>query len=253
MGKLINSIKRNNTKILTAIEIGATVYAVYRAFKDGPRFKQRLEELNEAGASFGEKVLGLAPIAAPAVISAGASVVTAIINEKSTSEKVAKLTTSVESITTAYNISQNVNRRIEEKARTMIGDEAVDNIQRAAISDKIRSDVSSGGVQIISTGHGNDLFYDDWSGRYFQSDVNFVKKVVNDCNFQLTNELQISLNEFYADLGLPTIGGGEATGWNTDFGLIDIRFISDLDELDRAYTVIKFINQPISLRTLGRW
>jgi hypothetical protein len=75
---------------------------------------------------------------------------------------------------------------------------------------------------IINTGKGTTLCLDDWSGRYFYSSPEEIRKAFNTINKRMMDEYYISLNELYSELGLPDIKLGEDIGFNVDDGLIDI-------------------------------
>ena len=68
--------------------------------------------------------------------------------------------------------------------------------------------------QVIVTEKGNTLCRDSISGRYFKSDIDKIKKVVNELNRQLIHQNYISLNEFYYELGLDSTKNGSYLGWN---------------------------------------
>ena len=53
--------------------------------------------------------------------------------------------------------------------------------------------------------------------------------------------MYISLNEFYYEIGLPSIKIGEDIGWNIDReGYIDLRFSSQLNDNDKPVFVIDY-------------
>ena len=57
---------------------------------------------------------------------------------------------------------------------------------------------------VMVTGGGQVLFLEPVSMRYFRSNVQTVRKVVNDLNYRLTTGMEeyISLSEFYDEIGL---------------------------------------------------
>ena len=57
-----------------------------------------------------------------------------------------------------------------------------------------------------------------------------LKRAENKLNRQMAtmSEPYISLNEFYIDIGLPSVDIGEDLGWNVDDGMIELRFSSQL-------------------------
>ena len=73
------------------------------------------------------------------------------------------------------------------------------------------------GVQLPSTGElHSTLCYDRASGRYFYSDIEFLRKCVNILNARLLEEAWVSLNDWYELIGLDVIGVGEDIGWRYD-------------------------------------
>jgi len=58
------------------------------------------------------------------------------------------------------------------------------------------------------------------------------------------SEPYISLNEFYMEIGLPTVETGDDLGWRTDRGLIDLRFSSQLVNGRTPCLVMSHNNPP---------
>lgn len=244
-------IKHRRT-ILTGVEIVTFCYGVYRAYKDGPKFKAMIEEIKSNDISTGTKVKKFLVTSAPVIGAATINFTAAICNQKLASKEISQLGSDLAGVTTALNISQSLKSVTESKAREVLGDEAVDKVHEAVAkgmaSDEILPPPSSNSTKMISdiiqTGHGNDIFMMGWDGRKFYSDINFIKKTVNDSNYQLMNDMYVSLNEFYADLGLPGTDCGYNLGWNMDYGQIDIEYYAELDENDRPITVLRFKSEP---------
>ena len=84
---------------------------------------------------------------------------------------------------------------------------------------------------------------DTLSGRYFKSDIETIKKAVNELNREMTYQNYVSLDEFYSKIGLEPIKNGHLLGWNLDNGLIEIDFGSCLAE-DEPCIVIDFEVPP---------
>ena len=58
------------------------------------------------------------------------------------------------------------------------------------------------------------------------------------------NEMYISLNEFYYEIGLPRTKMGDELGWNIDSGLIRFEFSSQLADDETPCLVIDYHIAP---------
>lgn len=95
----------------------------------------------------------------------------------------------------------------------------------------------------IVYGEGDCLFYDAYSGRYFKSTINKIDRVVNELNYTLLREMCVSLNEFYAGIGLEGISLGDQLGWNEQ-RQIEVHYGSRVTEEGRACIVLDFVIEP---------
>lgn len=127
----------------------------------------------------------------------------------------------------AYTLSESTLKEYQEKVIESIGPRKEQAIKDAIAKDKVDRD-PVGNKEVIVTGKGDTLCYDAISGRYFKSDIDRLKKAENTLNRQMRDELCITLNEFYDEIGLPSIAVGEDLGWNIDRGYIDLHFSSQL-------------------------
>jgi hypothetical protein len=68
---------------------------------------------------------------------------------------------------------------------------------------------------VIEAGNdGNELMYDEWSGRTFRGSIPIVEKAVAEINTQLVENGDASLNDYYDHVGLPPIPMGLQFGWS---------------------------------------
>lgn len=89
--------------------------------------------------------------------------------------------------------------------------------------------------------------YDEYSGRIFYSRKVDIETAVNVCNKAIIDYDEITLNEFYANIGLTDIPMGEEFGWKAGEQLIEIYYGSHLID-DIPYLMIRFKNRPKCLR-----
>ena len=67
--------------------------------------------------------------------------------------------------------------------------------------------------EVVITQTGTELCYDDWTGRWFTSNMNAISAAVNEANALLIDEGELDLNTFYDRLGITNIPMGTDFGW----------------------------------------
>ena len=146
-------------------------------------------------------------------------------------------------LATAYKLSESALADYREKVIETVGEK-----KEQAIRDKVAKDCvdknPASKTDIIVTGNGTTKCLDYSSKRYFYSDIDKIKRAVNEINRQMLHEGYISLNDFYDELGLGTSKIYDRMGWNTDDGLIELHFSSQLDENGTPCLVIDFEVPP---------
>lgn len=143
----------------------------------------------------------------------------------------------------AYSGSEAAFRRYREAVSDVVKPKDVQEIT-SRVAEKSLSEASkplSGTVLVASSG--DVLCYDVFSGRYFRSDIETIRRVENNINGQLNAECYASLNEFYAGLGLPPIAAGELVGWS-DPNSLSVEFGSQLTEKGEPVLTIDFLVSP---------
>lgn len=130
--------------------------------------------------------------------------------------------------------------------------EAVSDVVKPKDIQKITSRVAEKSVQeagkpvpgtVLMAASGDVLCYDVFSGRYFRSDIETIRRVENNINGQLNAECYASLNEFYAGLGLPPIAAGELVGWSVPNSL-SVEFGSQLTDKGEPVLTVDFLVSP---------
>lgn len=124
----------------------------------------------------------------------------------------------------AYSLSESTLRSFREKTIEAVGEKKEREIHDAVIRERVEKNPVSENSVVI-TDKGKVLCYDSAFGRYFESDMNALRKAENAVNRRLYDEMYISLNEFYDELGLPPITIGYDLGWRVDKGNLEL-FIS---------------------------
>lgn len=146
-------------------------------------------------------------------------------------------------LATAYAISEKTLRTYRDKVIETIGEKKEKQIREQVNQDQIDKNPVQNN-QVIITSKGNTLMMDSISGRYFRSDLETIRKILNDLNREITYQNYISLNEFYYALGLDGIKPGDNMGWNIDGGLIELEFNTCLADNDEPCICIDYIRMP---------
>lgn len=130
-------------------------------------------------------------------------------------------------LATAYALSESALKEYQEKVVESIGEKKEQSVRDAVAKDKVEQN-PVGNREVIILERGNTLCFDTISGRYFKSDIEKIKKAINELNFRLRSEDYITLNDFYYEIGLNGTALGNDLGWNVNDGWIDVSFSSQL-------------------------
>lgn len=146
-------------------------------------------------------------------------------------------------IATAYTLSETALKEYKAKVVETIGEK-----QEKVIREKISKDhIDQKPVtksNVIFTDKGNTLCFDYHSGRYFKSDIDHIKRAVNELNRRLVGNGYVSLNDFYDELDLEHTKMGYDLGWELDDGNVEIEFSSQIANDDTPCIVINYEVAP---------
>lgn len=127
-----------------------------------------------------------------------------------------------------YSLSETAMKEYQQKVVEKIGEKKEQTVRDDISQDKLDKDPVTG-KQVILTGKGETLCYDTLSSRYFKSDLETIRRVVNDFNFEIvTGEMFKSLNEFYSELGLEPMDLGRDIGWSIDHDKLEVEFTAKI-------------------------
>lgn len=213
----------NSPAILTAIGVTGTLATAYLAakgafksvdvLKDGETDKKK-----NLGEGFDEEIDGAlttqekfdltwklySPAAVSAALTVTAIICAARINDRRTA-----------AVASAYSVVEKSYAEYRAKAVEKAGKKREQDIRDSIAQDRVDSSPVSKSVLIV-TKKGNTLCYDSWTDRYFRSDMETIRKAVNDFNAQVINDTYASLSDFYHLVDLPSTKESDYIGWSTD-------------------------------------
>lgn len=146
-----------------------------------------------------------------------------------------------------YSLSEATLKRYQDKVVETLGENKAEGI-KDEIAQDILLDNETSNTAIINTGRGNMLCFDVMSGRYFLSDIEVIRRIVNDLNHDLLGVMWVPLNDFYYAMGLEGVKMGDELGWTVD-ELIDIQFRSRLADDKTPCLVLDYDLTPRHLKT----
>lgn len=241
--KVINDVgkklDRRSPEILAGIGIAGMVTTVVLAVKATPKALTLIDEAsNEKNAELTKAEVvkaGWKPYV-PAAITGVMSATCIIGSVRIGARRIA-------AISTAYKLTETAFSEYKEKVIETIGEKKEKAIKDKIDKDKVEKE-SVSKSSIIITDKGNTLCYDASAGRYFKSDIETIKKAVNEINRQMVYDQYVSLNEFYDELGLDHTDLGDDLGWNLDNGLLEVDFSSQIAEDGTPCIVISYNVAP---------
>lgn len=148
--------------------------------------------------------------------------------------------TRIMAATTMCSLSEKTLSDYRTKVVEKLGEKAESDIRDEIAQETVATRPSS---QVIVTGTSDVLFYEPLTGRYFESDMETVRKAQNDINNVLHNELFASLSDFFDLINLPPTRMSEEMGWNAD-RLVDISFSTTISADNRPCIVLDYLHSP---------
>ena len=237
---LKTSIKKHSPEILTGIGIAGMITTTVMAVRATPKALILIEERKEEiGVNQLEAVdlikttwMCYVPAALTGTLSIACLIGASSVNVRRNA-----------ALATAYTLSESALKDYQEKVIEMFGEKKNEAVKDAIAKDKVEKNpvVTR---EVIITEKGNTLCYDAVSGRYFKGDIEKIKKAECELNRQMRDEMYISLNDFYYEIGLDNIKLGDELGWNIDDGYIDLSFSSQLASDGTPCLVIDYTIAP---------
>lgn len=242
---MLNSIMKKSQKyvfdnspaILTAFGVVGTVTTAFLAGKASFRAAEIIIEEQEHENEYletRERVELTWQLYIPAVAS-GVLTVGAIIGANYVSTRRAA------ALATAYAITERAFDEYREKVTEKVGEKKEQKIRDEIAQDTVDRYPAS---EMRVYGDGDVLCYDKYSGRYFKSDMESLRKVENDVNHNIIHNFYATLQDFYDRIGLDRTGYSDEVGWNADH-LLELRFSATISDDGRPCMVIDYVIEPV--------
>lgn len=196
-------LRRNSSTILTCVGAVGVVTTSVMAVKATPKALTLLEkakqEKGEELTKF-EVVKVAGPSYIPAIIS-GAATIACIFGSNVISKH------QQAALMSAYALLDNSYKEYRNKVDELYGEEAGQKVREEIVKEKYTGDV-------ITSNNNEELFYDFYSGRFFNSTKEHVLWAEYETNRALFVNYAVGLNEFYDLVGLDPLPEYENIGWS---------------------------------------
>ena len=208
MNSLVNKsqlfLKRNSSTILTCVGAAGVIVTTVTAVKATPKALQLLEK---AKAEKGEDLTKLetVKIAGPAYIPTaiiGVSTLACIFGANALNKR------SQASIMSAYALADSAYKDYRKKVDELYGEEAGAQVRAGIAKDKYEE-------RPVMPSEDKMLYYDFYSGQYFESTPAEVKNAEYQFNRKLMMDDCVYLSEWYYLLGIEAPKHGLDFGWST--------------------------------------
>lgn len=218
-------IKRNASTILTCIGGVGVVATSVLAVKATPKALQMIDNAKEEKGedlSKWEIVKTAGPAYIPAVL-VGASSIACIFGANVLNQR------QQASLMSAYALLDNSYKEYKAKVIELYGEEADSRVRSAIAQDKYTGDE-------IDSDNGKVLFYDEFSGRYFNCTIADVLKAELEVNKLLSDWGGLYLNDVYDLLGIQRTDYGDHLGWSAA-GMYEMYWSQWLDFTTEKFTL----------------
>ncbi len=196
--------KRNGSTILTCVGSAGVVTTAVMAVKATPKAWTRLElAKEEKGEDLTtlEKVKVAGPVYIPSVLI-GVSTIACIFGANILNKR------QQAGLMSAYALLDNTYKDYKKKANELYGEDADEKIVSEIAKDKYEE-------ADIKPEDDKELFYDEFSGRYFHANKNVLREAEFQLNRDLAHHGGVYLNEYFEVLGLDKTDYGDYLGWSS--------------------------------------
>lgn len=197
--------KRNSATILTVIGGAGVIATAIMAAKATPKaltMVEKAKEENNGEVSLFETVRVTAPVYIPTVVTGVATVACIfganILNKRKQA-----------SLVSAYALLDSTFKEYKKKVDELYGEGSDFKVKEGVAKDKYKE-------ADIKVNDNKLLYYDSFSGRYFESTSEDVLKAAYTLNKLIVEEGCACVNEFYDMLDIPGIDGGDDIGWSVE-------------------------------------
>ncbi len=237
----------NSPTILTAVAVAGTVTTAYltgkASFKAAQIIDDKENEFDSNHSDYDTHRLEPREIVQlcwrlyiPAATSLGLTIASIIAINQIGSKRIAALTA-------AYAISEKAFDEYKHKVVEKVGEKKERSFRDEIAQDRINRRPPPEDMVLLQDDM-SVLCCDLFSGRYFLSDMETLRRAENDINYRINHDYYASLSNFYELVGLPKTSMSDDFGWNAD-KLLELHFSTAMTPSGKPCLTFDFRVLPI--------
>lgn len=141
----------------------------------------------------------------------------------------------------AFSASEKMFDEYREKVVEKLGERKEAEARAELAQDRV---TKAGESTLVIEASTDVLCFEEFTGRYFVSNVEKIRKGMNTVNYQILNENYASLTDLYKEIGLEPTKHSDEVGWK-DNRMVDIRFSSVLSPDNKPCLSIDYSIEPV--------
>ena len=192
--------KKNASTILSCLGVLGVVGTTLSAIKATPKAIEVLEERDNQSLTTFEKALVVAPVYFSTMLFGTATIICIFGANTLNKKQQAALTSAYAYLNSSFN-------EYKDKVKAIYGEDGEKRVREEIAKDKYIQ-------QSMSESDKDILFFDEYSGRYFESSLFNLQNAVYKLNRTFALEGYANLNEFYRYIDLPETEYGAVLGWS---------------------------------------
>lgn len=250
---------KNSPAILTALGVSGTLTTAYLAakaafasvevlqeaeatkrdehFTDQSNDKGENVEVEFEGLTRKEQVEAVWKLYVPAAMSAAMTVSAIIFSARIQDQRNAALVS-------AYTFAEKSLQDYRAKTVAKVGKKKEQEIRDEVAQDNVTKNPPRNN-QVIVVSEGGVLCRDAYSGQYFQSDMESLRKAENDLNWEILNDGYASLSDWFHLIGIESTSESDELGWRDDDGKVEIEYSTALTGQNKPCIVVTFRSGPV--------
>jgi hypothetical protein len=243
LAKTSKLLTDNSPAILSGLAVAGTVATAYLTGRASFKAAEIIAQDEAKGGTAGdlrqrvkERTVLVWKLYIPAAGSAVATIAFIIAANRVGARRAAALAA-------AYAISERGFQEYRDKIVEKIGERKERGFRDDIAQDRVTRNPPPDDMVLLEDGL-SVLCCDLFSGRYFMSDMETLRRAENTVNYRVNNDYYASLTDFYDQIGLPKTSMSDDFGWNSD-KLLELVFSTTLTPSGKPCLTFDFKVMPI--------